>query len=42
MSKIFDSIGKVEKRENQLKMTNMVMDSFSKRKKVVIEAPTGL
>jgi Rad3-related DNA helicase len=42
MSKKFDFIDKVEKRENQLKMTNMVMDSFNKKKKVVIEAPTGL
>lgn len=42
MSKIFDSLWNVEKRENQLKMTNMVMDSFSNSKKVVIEAPTWL
>ena len=42
MSKKFDFIDKVEKRENQLKMTTMVMDSFKKKKKVVIEAPTGL
>ncbi len=42
MSNIFDSIDKVEKRENQLKMTNMVMDSFNNSKKTVIEAPTWL
>lgn len=42
MSKIFDYIGTVEKRENQLKMTDMVMDSFKNKKKVVIEAPTWL
>lgn len=42
MSKKFDSIGSVEKRENQLKMTQMVMDSLKKKKKVVIEAPTWL
>lgn len=42
MSKIFDLLWNVEKRENQLKMTNMVMDSFNNSKKVVIEAPTWL
>ena len=42
MSNMFDLLDKVEKRDNQLKMTNMVMDSFNKHKKVVIEAPTGL
>jgi Rad3-related DNA helicase len=40
MSKKFDSIGKIEKRDNQLKMTSMVMDSLKNKKKVVIEAPT--
>ena len=42
MSKKFDNIDWVEKRENQLKMTNMIMDSFNRHKKVVIEAPTWL
>jgi ATP-dependent DNA helicase DinG len=42
MSNIFDSIDKVEKRDNQLKMTNVIMDSFNKSKKIVIEAPTWL
>jgi len=42
MSKKFDSIGKIEKRDNQLKMTSMVMDSLKNKKKVVIEAPTWL
>ena len=42
MSKMFNRLDKVEKRDNQLKMTNMVMDSFNKNKKVVIEAPTWL
>lgn len=42
MSNMFDILWNVEKRDNQLKMTNMIMDSFSKKKKVVIEAPTGL
>ncbi len=42
MSKMFNSLWSVEKRENQLSMTNMVMDSFNKWKKVVIEAPTWL
>jgi Rad3-related DNA helicase len=40
MSKIFDLMDNVEKRDNQLKMTDMIMDSFNKNKKVVIEAPT--
>jgi ATP-dependent DNA helicase DinG len=42
MSNMFDMLWSVEKRDNQLKMTNMVMDSFTKKKKVVIEAPTWL
>ena len=42
MSKKFKSLGSIEKRANQLEMTNMVMDSLSNKKKVVIEAPTGL
>ncbi|MFK7780255.1 MAG: helicase C-terminal domain-containing protein [Candidatus Gracilibacteria bacterium] len=42
MSKMFEDLGNVEKRKNQLKMTNMIMESFNKKKKVVIEAPTGL
>ena len=42
MSKIFDLMDNVEKRDNQLKMTDMIMDSFNKNKKVVIEAPTWL
>jgi len=42
MSKKFQSLGSIEKRANQLEMTNMVMDSLSNKKKVVIEAPTGL
>jgi Rad3-related DNA helicase len=40
MSKSFEKLEKVEKRDNQLKMTEMVMDSFNNKKKVVIEAPT--
>jgi Rad3-related DNA helicase len=40
MSKKFESIGNVEKRDNQLKMSQEVMDSFNNKKKVVIEAPT--
>lgn len=32
----------VEKRENQLKMTDIVMESFNKKAKTVIEAPTWL
>jgi Rad3-related DNA helicase len=40
MSKKFSFIDKIEQRDNQLKMTNMVMDSFKNKKKVVIEAPT--
>ena len=42
MSKKFDLLEWVEKRDNQLKMTQMIMDSFNWKKKVVIEAPTGL
>lgn len=42
MSKSFEKLEKVEKRDNQLKMTEMVMDSFNNKKKVVIEAPTWL
>jgi len=42
MSKKFDLLGKVEKRKNQLKMTDMIMDWLSKKKKLVIEAPTWL
>ncbi len=42
MSKKFDWIEWVEKRDNQLKMTSMVMDSLKNKKKVVIEAPTWL
>lgn len=42
MSKKFSFIDKIEQRDNQLKMTNMVMDSFKNKKKVVIEAPTWL
>jgi len=40
MSKKFSFIDKIEQRDNQLKMTDMVMDSFKNKKKVVIEAPT--
>jgi len=42
MSNIFDSLWKVETRANQLKMTDMVMDTFTNNKHVVIEAPTWL
>ncbi len=42
MSKVFDWIKGVETRDNQLKMTQMVMDTFNGSKKVVIEAPTWL
>ena len=42
MSKKFDLLDKVEKRENQLSMTNMVMDWLKNKKKLVIEAPTWL
>jgi Rad3-related DNA helicase len=37
---MFDYLDKVEKRDNQLKMTDLIMDSFNNKKKVVIEAPT--
>ncbi|MDP2090423.1 MAG: helicase C-terminal domain-containing protein [Candidatus Gracilibacteria bacterium] len=42
MSILFETLGSVEIRANQLKMTNMVMDTFTSKNKVVIEAPTGL
>ncbi len=42
MSTIFETLWSVEIRANQLKMTNMVMDSFTNKNKVVIEAPTWL
>lgn len=42
MSNYFEALWNVEKRENQLKMTEMVMKSFTKKQKVVIEAPTWL
>ncbi|MDD2871374.1 MAG: helicase C-terminal domain-containing protein [Candidatus Gracilibacteria bacterium] len=42
MSKIFKTLGSVEIRANQLKMTDMVMDTFINKNKVVVEAPTGL
>ena len=39
---MFDSIGKIEKRENQLKMTHVVKESLFDNHKTVIEAPTWL
>ena len=42
MSKNFEKIDTVEIRENQLSMTNMVIDSLKNNKKIVIEAPTWL
>lgn len=42
MSKLFESLWTVEIRANQLKMTSMVMDTFTNKNKVVIEAPTWL
>ncbi|MCP4524001.1 MAG: DEAD/DEAH box helicase [Candidatus Gracilibacteria bacterium] len=42
IKKLFSSLGSVEERENQLKMSEMVEESLGKRKKTVIEAPTGL
>jgi len=38
--KIIDNIDKLELRENQLKMSNIVNESLNENKKVVIEAPT--
>lgn len=42
MSKIFKTLWSVEIRANQLKMTDMVMDTFINKNKVVVEAPTWL
>lgn len=42
MIKYFDLLWKAEKRENQLKMTDMIIDWFSGSKKLLIEAPTWL
>lgn len=42
MSFYFNKLWFLEKRDNQMKMTNLVMDSFSNNKKIVIEAPTWL
>lgn len=42
MSILFETLWSVEIRANQLKMTNMVMDTFTSKNKVVIEAPTWL
>lgn len=42
ISNIFNKLWSVEKRENQWKMTEMIMESFIKKKKSVIEAPTWL
>jgi len=42
MRKVFTKLWMVEKRENQLKMTDIVMESFNKKAKTVIEAPTWL
>ena len=39
---IYTKIWSLEKRENQLNMTKIVLDAFETSKKTVIEAPTGL
>ena len=40
--KIIDNIDKLELRENQLKMSNLINDWLNDNKKLVIEAPTGV
>ena len=42
MEKYFNLLWKAEKRENQLKMTDMIIDWFNWSKKLLIEAPTWL
>lgn len=42
LSEIYDSFWMLEKRENQLSMTEMVLDIFKESKKSLIEAPTWL
>ena len=42
LSDVYTKIWTLEKRDNQLKMTEIVLDTFEKSKKTVIEAPTGL
>ncbi len=39
---LFSSLWSVEKRDNQLKMSELIEDTLSWKKKTVIEAPTGL
>ena len=39
---LFSQLGNVEKRDNQLKMAQIVEDTLVFNKKSVIEAPTGL
>lgn len=39
---LFSSLGSVEQRDNQLKMSELIDDTLSLKKKSVIEAPTGL
>lgn len=39
---LFSSLGSVEKRDNQLKMSELIEDTLSGKKKSVIEAPTWL
>lgn len=39
---LFSSLWSVEKRDNQLKMSELVSETLSTKKKTVIEAPTGL
>jgi predicted DnaQ family exonuclease/DinG family helicase len=39
---LFSVLGSVEKRDNQLKMSELIEDTLSSNKKTVIEAPTGL
>jgi hypothetical protein len=36
----YDKFSNIEKRENQLKMTNTVFDTLNNSKKTTIEAPT--
>ncbi|QFR39753.1 DEAD/DEAH box helicase [Candidatus Gracilibacteria bacterium 28_42_T64] len=42
LESIYENLGTVEKRENQLEMTKIVFETMKKGNKSVIEAPTGL